>query len=47
MKAAVKAIKFFERFANKGVRGQITAKIFSGLLKLIHPRGRQFKDCLS
>ncbi len=40
MKAAVKAIKFFEKFADKGLRGKITQKFFSGLLKLIKPRGK-------
>ena len=39
MKAAVYAIKFFEKFANEGFRGKITQKFFSGLLKLIKPRG--------
>ena len=46
MKAAVKAIKFFERFSNKGIRGRITAKFFSGLLKLIHPRAKRIDENL-
>ncbi|MBQ7561638.1 MAG: lysophospholipid acyltransferase family protein [Synergistaceae bacterium] len=46
MKAAVTAIKFFESFANKGIRGQITAKFFSGLLKLIHPRAKRIDENL-
>ena len=40
MKAAVKAIKFFERFADTGLKGKITQKFFSGLLKSIKPRGK-------
>ena len=46
MKSAVKLIKFFERFANKGFRGKITAKFFSGLLKLIHPRAELIDENL-
>ena len=45
-KAAVKAIKFFERFADTGLRGKISAKFFSGLLKLIHPRSKVIDDNL-
>ena len=40
MKAAVTAIKLFERFADTGVRGKITTKFFSFLLKTIKPRGK-------
>lgn len=46
MKAAVRAIKFFEKFANTGLRGKITAKFFSGLLKLTHPRSKVIDDNL-
>ena len=37
-KAAVRAIRFFEAVSGTGLRGNMTAKFFSGLLKLIHPR---------
>mgnify|MGYP002861199348 FL=1 len=37
-KAAVRAIRFFEAVSGTGIRGKFTAKFFSGLLKLIHPR---------
>ena len=37
-KAAVRAIKVFEKFSSTGLRGKITAKFFTGLLKFIHPR---------
>ena len=40
MKAAVKAIKFFERFSDTGLKGKITQKFFSGILKSIKPRGK-------
>ena len=40
MKTAVKAIKFFERFADEGLRGKVTKKFFSGLLKIINPRAK-------
>ena len=39
-KAAVKAIKFFEHLSDTGTKGRLTAKFFSGLLKLIHPRAK-------
>ena len=45
-KAAVGAIKVFEKFASTGLRGRITAKILSGLLKLIHPRKQVIDDNL-
>ena len=40
MKAAVSAIKFFEKFSNTGLRGRITEKIFEILLRGIKPRGK-------
>ena len=46
MKAAVTAIKFFEHFANKGIRGTITTKFFSFLLKSIKPRGKMIDSNL-
>ncbi len=46
-KAAVRAIKFFERFADTGLRGKITASFFSGLLKMIHPRKKVIDDNLA
>ncbi|MBR0095236.1 MAG: lysophospholipid acyltransferase family protein [Synergistaceae bacterium] len=39
MKAAVAAIRFFEHFSRKGLRADLTKRFFSGLLKLIKPRG--------
>ena len=39
-KAAVRAIKLFEHLSDTGTRGRITQKFLSGLLKLIHPRGK-------
>lgn len=45
-KSAVKAVKLFERFTDTGLRGRISAKIFSGLLKLIHPRAKVIDDNL-
>ena len=47
MKAAVTAIKFFERFSDDGVRGKITQKFFSCLLKLIKPRGKLILENLT
>lgn len=46
MKAAVKAIKFFETFADTGLRGKITQKFFSGLLTLTKPRAKVIDDNL-
>ncbi len=46
MKAAVTAIKFFQAFADTGFRGKLTAKFFSGLLKLIHPRKKIIEENL-
>ena len=43
-KAAVAAIRIFEKFASTGIRGKITAKFLSGLLKLIHPRKQVIDD---
>lgn len=40
MKAAVSAIKFFEKFADTGIRGKITEKFFEFLLRTIKPRGK-------
>ena len=40
-KAAVRAIKIFENFADTGLKGRMTQKFFSGLLKLIHPRKKK------
>jgi len=40
MKAAVNAVKFFEKFSNTGLRGKITEKIFEFLLRTIKPRGK-------
>lgn len=45
-KAAVSTIKLFEKFADTGLRGKITQKFFSGLLKLIHPRAKVIDDNL-
>ena len=46
MKAAVYAIKFFEALSGTGIRGKITAKFFSGLLKLIKPRAKRIDENL-
>lgn len=46
MKAAVTAIKIFQAFADTGFRGKLTAKFFSGLLKLIHPREKMIEENL-
>ncbi len=46
MKAVVNAIKFFQAISDTGIRGKMTAKIFSGLLKMIHPRGKVIDDNL-
>ena len=45
-KAAVGAIRLFEKFASTGLRGRITAKFLSGILKLIHPRKQVIDDNL-
>ena len=45
-KAAVGAIKLFEHLSDTGTRGRITQKFLSGLLKLIHPRGKAVDDNL-
>ena len=45
-KAAVRAIRFFEGLADTGIRGKLTAKFFSGLLKMIHPRAKVIDDNL-
>lgn len=45
-RAAVHAIKFFEKVSGTGLRGKLTAKFFSGLLKLIHPRAKVIDDNL-
>ena len=45
-RAAVRAIKLFEKFSSTGFRGRLTAKFFSGLLKLIHPRAKVVDDNL-
>ena len=45
-KIAVGAIRVFEKLAASGIRGKITAKILSGLLKLIHPRKQVIDDNL-
>ena len=45
-KAAVRAIKLFEKISGTGFRGKLTAKFFSGLLKLIHPRAKVVDDNL-
>ena len=45
-KAAVRAIKLFERLADTGFRGKMTASFFNGLLKLIHPRAKVIDDNL-
>ena len=45
-KAAVRAIKLFEHLSDTGTRGRITQKFLSGLLKLIHPRGKVVDDNL-
>ena len=45
-KAAVGAIRLFEKFASTGLRGKITAKFLSGLLKIIHPRKQVIDDNL-
>ncbi len=46
MKAAVYAVKVFEALASTGIRGRITAKFFSGLLKLIKPRAKRIDENL-
>ena len=46
MKAAVYAIKFFEALADTGLRGRLTAKFFSGLMKMIKPRAKRIDDNL-
>ena len=45
-KAAVRAIRLFEAFADTGLRGRITEKFFSGLLKLIKPRAKVIESNL-
>lgn len=45
-KIAVSAIKFFEKLPDTGIRGRMTAKFFSGLLKLIRPRSKVIDDNL-
>ena len=45
-KAAVRAIRVFEKFASTGLRGKMTAAFFSGLLKLLHPRKQVIDDNL-
>ena len=40
MKAAVSAIRFFEKFSDTGLRGKITEKFFEFLLRGIKPRGK-------
>ena len=45
-KAAVRAIKLFEKISGTGFRGKMTAKFFYGLLKLIHPRAKVVDDNL-
>ena len=45
-KAAVRALLAFEKFADTGLRGKITASFFSGMLKLIHPRAKVIDDNL-
>ena len=47
MKAAVTVIKLFEKFSSSGLRGKITQKFFSGLLKLIKPRGKLILENLA
>ena len=39
-KLAVSAIKLFEHLADTGVKGKVTQKFLSGLLKFIHPRAK-------
>ena len=45
-KAAVKAIRVLQHFADTGLRGKLTEKFLSGLLKLIHPRAKVIDDNL-
>ena len=45
-KIVVGAIRIFEKFASTGLRGKMTAKFLSGLLKLIHPRKQVIDDNL-
>ncbi len=45
-RAAVRAIKFFEKISGTGFRGKLTSHFFSGLLKLIHPRAKVVDDNL-
>ena len=40
MRPAIKAIKFFEKFADTGFHGKITEKFFEFLLRVIKPRGK-------
>lgn len=44
---AVGAIKLFEPLSDTGAKGRMTQKFLSGLLKLIHPRGKVVDDNLS
>lgn len=39
-KLAVNAIKLFTHLADTGIKGRITQKFLSGLLKIIHPRAK-------
>ena len=44
--AAVRALRLFEKISGTGLRGKLTAKFFSGLLKLIHPRAKVIDENL-
>ena len=43
-KAAVRAIRLFEAFSDTGIRGRITHKFLSGLLKMVRPRAEVIDD---
>ena len=47
MKAAVKVIKFFEKFSNTGLHGKIAEKFFEFLLRGIKPRGKLILENLA
>ena len=45
-RAAVCALRLFERFSNTGLRGKLTEKFLSGVLKMIHPRAKVIDENL-
>lgn len=46
MKAAISAIKFFQRLSGTGIRGKMMSGFLSGILKLIRPRAKVIDDNL-